>query len=66
MEAKDYFYKILEIEPTYETEDQFFEPFWEFKYRFQSLQRHWELNKDYRAPRKIQIFLGVATLSQGF
>ncbi len=31
----------------YETEAQFFEPFWKFKYRFQSLQRHWELNKDY-------------------
>jgi len=47
IEPNDYFYKLLEIEPIYVTEDRFFEPFWTFKYRIQSLQRHWELNKDY-------------------
>ncbi|HVK57126.1 MAG TPA: hypothetical protein VM532_19110 [Burkholderiales bacterium] len=47
MEPNEYFYKLLEIEPAYEAEDRFFEPFWEFKYRFQSLQRHWGLSKDY-------------------
>ena len=47
MKPNDYFYKSLEIEPLYDTEDIFFEPFWEFKYRFQSLQRHWELSKKY-------------------
>ena len=47
MEPDEYFYKLLEIDPIYETEVQFFEPFTEFKYRFQSLQRHWVLNKDY-------------------
>ena len=47
MNPNDYFYKLLEIQPIYDTEAQFFEPFWEFKYRFQSLQRHWQLNKDY-------------------
>ncbi len=47
MNLNDYFYKLLEIEPVYETEAQFFEPFWEFKYRFQSLQRHWVLSKYY-------------------
>ena len=47
MTPNDYFYKLLEIEPLYDTEDQFFEPFWDFKYRFQSLQRHWIINKDY-------------------
>ena len=47
MKSNDYFYKSLEIEPVYDTEDVFFEPFWEFKYRFQSLQRHWELSKDH-------------------
>lgn len=43
----DYFYKLLEVDPLYETEAQFIEPFWEFKYRFQSLQRHWKLSKEY-------------------
>jgi hypothetical protein len=47
MRPNDYFYKLLEIDLYYETENQFFMPFWEFKYRFQSLQRHWELNKAY-------------------
>jgi hypothetical protein len=47
MNANEYFYKLLEIDPIYEPEDIFFRPFWDFKYRFQSLQRHWELNKDY-------------------
>lgn len=47
MKPEDYFYQLLEIEPIYVTEDVFFEPFWDFKYRFQSLQRHWHLNKAY-------------------
>lgn len=47
LNANEYFYKLLEIEPLYETEEQFFEPFWKFKDRFQSLQRYWEVNKDY-------------------
>jgi hypothetical protein len=47
MEPNEYFHELLEIDLIYETEDRFFEPFWEFKYRFQSLQRHWELSKDY-------------------
>ena len=33
------------IEPYYEAGPYFFQPFWEFQYRFQSLQRYWELNK---------------------
>ncbi|MBV6450410.1 MAG: hypothetical protein MHPDNHAH_01134 [Anaerolineales bacterium] len=49
MNANDYFYQLLSIEPVYETEDVFFEPFWVFKYRFQSLQRHWELSKKFIA-----------------
>jgi len=47
MDPDEYFYKLLTIEPVYETEDRFFEPFWIFMYRYQSLQRHWELNKDF-------------------
>ena len=47
MKPNDYFYQLLQIEPVYETENVFFEPFWQFKYRFQSLQRHWELNKEF-------------------
>ncbi len=47
MNANEYFYKLLEIYPIYEPEDRCFSPFWDFSYRFQSLQRHWELNKDY-------------------
>jgi hypothetical protein len=47
MEPKDYFYSLLAINPIYETEDRFFEPFWIFKYRFQSLHRHWVLNKEF-------------------
>ena len=47
MKPNEYFYQLLAIEPLYETENIFFEPFWEFKYRFQSLQRHWEINKSF-------------------
>jgi len=43
----DYFYKLLEIKPIYESEDVCFPPFWDFKYRFESLHRHWVLNKDF-------------------
>jgi hypothetical protein len=41
------FMHILQIEPLYETEPTFFEPFWNFMYRFQSLHRHWELSREY-------------------
>lgn len=47
MNANEYFYNILAIDPIYEPENIFFRPFWDFGSRFQSLQRHWELNKDY-------------------
>ena len=47
MKPEDYFYQLLEIEPFYETEGIFFEPFWKFMYRFQSLQRHWQLSKGF-------------------
>ena len=47
MNPEEYFYQLLEIEPFYETEGIFFEPFWEFMYRFQSLQRHWQLSKGF-------------------
>jgi hypothetical protein len=47
MNANEYFYNILAIDPIYEPENLFFRPFWDFGSRFQSLQRHWELNKDY-------------------
>lgn len=43
----DYFLKIFKIEPIYEVENNFHEPFWKFMYRFQSLYKHWILNKDY-------------------
>ena len=45
--ANDYFYELLAIDPIYETENVVINPFWEFKYRFQSLQRHWVFSKDY-------------------
>lgn len=47
MNANEYFFNLLSIQPIYESEDIFLQPFWDFKYRFQSLQRHWELNKDF-------------------
>ncbi len=47
MDSEEYFYQLLEINPYYETEGIFFESFWEFMYRFQSLQRHWQLNKNF-------------------
>jgi hypothetical protein len=47
MDPDDYFYQLLEIEPFYETEGIFFQPFWEFMYRYQSLQRHWQLSKGF-------------------
>lgn len=37
----------IELEPAYEAEPGFIEPFWEFMYRFQSLERHWNLNKGF-------------------
>ena len=47
MNANEYFYKLLKIEPLYEAEPYFYKPFWDFQYRFQGLQRHWVLNRDY-------------------
>ena len=47
MKPEEYFDRILLIEPLYEPEDRFCEPFYYFAQRFQSLQRHWELNKDF-------------------
>ena len=47
MKPEDYFHQLLAIEPYYETEGIFFESFWDFMYKFQSLQRHWELNKGF-------------------
>jgi len=47
MKQDDAFTRILMIEPFYEAEDRLFEPFWYFMYRFQSLQRHWELSKEF-------------------
>ncbi|EZH73662.1 hypothetical protein ATO12_17145 [Aquimarina atlantica] len=45
MISKEHFLDILNIEPIYETEGIFYEPFWEFMSRFQSLHRNWEINK---------------------
>jgi hypothetical protein len=39
------FFNQFENEPAYEAEDTFHEPFYDFMYRYQSLQRHWWLNK---------------------
>lgn len=47
MDPNRYFAKLLAIEPYYEAEHVFFPAFWDFAYRFQSLQRHWELNKGF-------------------
>lgn len=45
MSPDEYLFEQLDTEPYYEAEEYFFEPFWQFMYRFQSLQRHWELSK---------------------
>jgi len=45
MNPEDYFQKQLEIEPVYQTEGVFYEPFFIFESRIQSLQRHWFLSK---------------------
>lgn len=47
MEPNEYFYKILQIEPIYKVEGYAYRSFYEFESRFQSLQRHWQLNKSY-------------------
>lgn len=39
------FFNQTQDEPAYVAEDSYFEPFWDFMYRYQSLQRHWWLNK---------------------
>ena len=43
----EYFDRLLQIDPVYEAELQFHQPFWDFASRLQSLQRHWELNKEF-------------------
>ncbi len=45
MISKEHFLDILNIEPIYETEGVFYEPFWKLMSRFQSLNRNWEINK---------------------
>lgn len=44
----DYLNNLLSsVENVYEPEDYFFEPFWEFAARINSLQRYWILGKEY-------------------
>jgi hypothetical protein len=43
----DAFSKTLLAELSYEAEPEFHEPFWNFMYRFQSLERHWQLSKEF-------------------
>jgi hypothetical protein len=43
----EYFYDYISDDLYYETEPIFFEPFWNFKYRFQSLQRNWKLTNEF-------------------
>lgn len=40
---EDYIYQFV-IDEVYEPELEFHEPFWDFKYRFESLYRYWLLN----------------------
>jgi hypothetical protein len=48
MEPIKYFIKYIDgIEPLYTPEELFSKPFYEFENRFNSLYRHWQLNKDY-------------------
>ncbi|MBY7968535.1 hypothetical protein KW445_02665 [Vibrio fluvialis] len=43
MSMEDYIYQFA-IDELYEPELEFHEPFWDFKYRFESLYRYWLLN----------------------
>ncbi|EPW6433290.1 hypothetical protein ACWOHQ_004733 [Vibrio parahaemolyticus] len=43
MSMEDYIYQFV-IDEVYEPELEFHEPFWDFKYRFESLYRYWLLN----------------------
>lgn len=43
MSIEDYIYQFV-IDEVYEPELEFHEPFWDFKYRFESLCRYWLLN----------------------
>ncbi|EPJ2732736.1 hypothetical protein ACTHEF_004417 [Vibrio parahaemolyticus] len=43
MSMEDYIYQFA-IDEVYEPELEFHEPFWDFKYRFESLYRYWLLN----------------------
>ena len=48
MQPIDHFMKYIDrIEPIYETENTFTQPFYDFESRFNSLYRHWQLNKDF-------------------
>ncbi|MDG1071701.1 MAG: hypothetical protein P8P32_08830 [Akkermansiaceae bacterium] len=47
-ESDNYLNNLLSsVENVYEPEAYFFEPFWEFAARLNSLQRYWNLGKDY-------------------
>jgi len=46
-DAIGYFYDYIQDVSYYETESVFFEPFWNFKYRFQALQRNWKLSNEF-------------------
>lgn len=43
------FIKTMLVESSYDAESEFHEPFWKFMYRFQSLERHWNLSKEFFA-----------------
>jgi len=45
--ANRYFDEILEIESLYQAEGVFYQPFWEFMYKFDSMYRYWVLTRKY-------------------
>ncbi|MBP6880627.1 hypothetical protein KBC31_03300 [Candidatus Saccharibacteria bacterium] len=48
MFKNDAFIKILQIKPVFETEEYFCsQSIWEFAYKYQSLNRHWNLSKEF-------------------
>lgn len=48
MTSNDAFFKTLQVDPIYETEDYFCSnAIWVFGYRYQSLYRHWVLSREY-------------------
>lgn len=48
MDPEEQFLKVLSVDPLYEPE-RFSVPFWDFKYKFQSLHRHWVLSCEFVA-----------------